>query len=175
MCTENDEKMKALFDPETLKVVQKDYEYLQKMKEMDMEILSKGKRGEGEGEEGEERKGLEMTDVVPVGGLIMARYFSFFSFFFFSLNGGIYEVFLIHIKIHINIHCLYRFHMAEVEHSTAVDMWAPKENFQKSNFPPLFSKISHITTHKKKTSRFSSPSPFFQDPLLSSTIPSSIP
>ena len=60
--------MKALFEPGTLDVVRKDYEYLQKMKEMDEEILSKGG-----GEEEEERKGIEMTDVVPVGGLIMAR------------------------------------------------------------------------------------------------------
>ena len=74
--------MENLFLPETLQAVQKDYEYLQKMKEMDMEILSKAEREEEEGKE-EERKGLEMTDVVPVGGLIMARFFFFFFFFFF--------------------------------------------------------------------------------------------
>ena len=72
--------MKALFDSDTLKAVQKDYDYLQKMKEMDMKILSKGDTGEGEGEKGEERKGLEMTDVVPVGGLIMARFLFFGNF-----------------------------------------------------------------------------------------------
>ena len=66
--------MQSLFEPDAVKAVQKDYEYLQKMKEMDMEILLK-EENQGEGGEEEERKGLEMTDVVPVGGLIMARYF----------------------------------------------------------------------------------------------------
>ena len=72
--------MQALFEPETLKAVQKDYEYLQKMKNMDMEISLKEEEGgnrEREGE-GEEKKGLEMTDVVPVGGLIMARLVAIF-------------------------------------------------------------------------------------------------
>ena len=40
------------------------------MKNMDMKISLE--RGEGEGGE-KKKKGLEMTDVVPVGGLIMAR------------------------------------------------------------------------------------------------------
>ena len=80
--TENDEDIIALFEPETLKVVQKDYEYLQKMKEMDMEILSKGEKEEEGGGEEEERKGFQMTDVVPVGGLIMARFFCLFFYLF---------------------------------------------------------------------------------------------
>ena len=85
------------------------------MKEMDMEILSKEEK-QGEGEEEEERKGLEMTDVVPVGGLIMARYVFvviWFSFFLFS--------FLAFLDTFV-----FRFHMQEVEHSTAVDMWGHK-------------------------------------------------
>ena len=74
--TENDEEMQGLFQPETLEAVQKDYDYLQKMKNMDMEISLKEKE-EGEGDGEGKKKGLEMTDVVPVGGLIMARLFFF--------------------------------------------------------------------------------------------------
>ena len=70
----NDEKIqKSIFDKEVIEAVKKDYEYLKKMKEMDMKISNAEKGGE-EGEEGQ-RKKLEMTDVVPVGGLIMARFF----------------------------------------------------------------------------------------------------
>ena len=65
---------------ESMVAVQKDYEYLTKMKLMDKEIIKKrkrekkGKKGdEGEGEREREGK-FEMTDVVPVAGLIMARF-----------------------------------------------------------------------------------------------------
>ena len=66
----NDEKIQGLFQPETLKAVQKDYEYLRQMKEMDMKIISQGEFPENK----EGKTGFQMTDVVPVGGLIMARF-----------------------------------------------------------------------------------------------------
>ena len=75
----DDEEIEAIFKPEIIEAVKKDYEYMKKMQEMDMEILSKE---EEECDEGEGKKGLEMTDVVPVGGLIMARFLFFFFFFF---------------------------------------------------------------------------------------------
>ena len=66
---------------EALKTIKQDYEYLSKMKKMDEEISNKRKSGEGEGgKEGEEgeggkKKGLVMTDVVPVAGLVMGRFY----------------------------------------------------------------------------------------------------
>ena len=73
-----------VFKPEIVEAVKEDYEYLQKMKEMDSEI-SLNSQSEGEEEEGGEevKRKFKMTDVVPVGGLIMARFF--FSFFFFNV------------------------------------------------------------------------------------------
>ena len=71
---------------EAMVAVQKDFEYLKKMKLMDKDIIKKrkrekkGKKNKGEEEEGEEaekkkKEGrFEMTDVVPVAGLIMARF-----------------------------------------------------------------------------------------------------
>ena len=95
----NDEKLQVIFLPEIVEAVKKDYEYLQKMKEMDMKIEEE--EAKGEGKERRKIKGLEMTDVVPVGGLIMARFlflffvlfcslFFFFneSFFFFKISYG---------------------------------------------------------------------------------------
>ena len=47
----------------------KDYEYLKKMKKMDMEIQEQARA-----EEEERRMRVEMSDVVPVAGLVMARF-----------------------------------------------------------------------------------------------------
>ena len=74
-----DEEIEAIFKPEVLEPVKKDYEYLKKMQEMDMEISLREEKDEGS----EGKKGLEMTDVVPVGGLIMARFFFFLILFDF--------------------------------------------------------------------------------------------
>ena len=52
----------------------KDYEYLKKMKKMDTEIQEQAKEDEEEGEGKERRRRVEMSDVVPVAGLIMARF-----------------------------------------------------------------------------------------------------
>ena len=71
---------------QALKTIQKDYEYLTKMKKMDEEISEKTRKrkmreegGGGEEEEGKEggekKKGLVMTDVVPVAGLVMGRFY----------------------------------------------------------------------------------------------------
>ena len=52
-----------------LKELKKDYEYLLRVKEMDKEIDELRKENPGQ-----VKKKLEMTDVVPVAGLIMARF-----------------------------------------------------------------------------------------------------
>ena len=49
-------------------VMRRDYEYLVKMKEMDEEIQEKLREG------GMEKKQLELSSVVPVSGLVMARF-----------------------------------------------------------------------------------------------------
>ena len=48
--------------------LRRDYEYLVKMKEMDREIEKRKKEGRGE-----KKKGLVISEVVPVAGLVMAR------------------------------------------------------------------------------------------------------
>ena len=58
--------------------MKRDCEYLVKMKEMDERIEEEQREGK------REKRQLELSDVVPVAGLVMARYyFDFFFFFFF--------------------------------------------------------------------------------------------
>ena len=55
-----------------------DLDYLKKMKKMDDEIYEKRKMEKGKGKKGEEKtRGFQMTDVVPIAGLVMARFSMF--------------------------------------------------------------------------------------------------
>ena len=56
------------YSEERLKALERDRDYLLEMKQMDNEIKKKREDGKTEG------TGLEMTEVVPVAGLIMARF-----------------------------------------------------------------------------------------------------
>ena len=140
--SEGDLGIEEIFKPEIVEAVKEDFEYLQKMKDMDMEI-SLNSQSEGEEEEEEEvKRRIEMTDVVPVGGLIMARfiiifyflfcilYFLFFIFYFlFCIFYFLFFVFYFLFCIFfLFIFFLFRFHMEEVEHSTAMDLWGDTLN-----------------------------------------------
>ena len=53
-------------------IIKRDYEYLVKMKEMDLEIEREKREGK------REKKKLELSVVVPVAGLVMARFHMLF-------------------------------------------------------------------------------------------------
>ena len=90
----NDEEIQAIFQPDIIEIVEQDYQRFKKMKEMDQEIIDKWEKEKKEGKGKEEAKGgFVMTDVVPVGGLIMAKFIfilSLFFFFFFNFCSIVY-------------------------------------------------------------------------------------
>ena len=59
------------FTEEDIESVKKDYEYLMKVKQMDLELKEKRKQ------KNREKEPLRMTDAVPVSGLVMARFHIF--------------------------------------------------------------------------------------------------
>jgi hypothetical protein len=66
---ENESESDVVDVEERVSSLEKDLKYLLKMKEMDEEIRQRSKSGSLA-----ETKAIEMTDIVPVGGLIMARF-----------------------------------------------------------------------------------------------------
>ena len=63
--------IKLEYSEEEIESLKKDYEYLMKVKEMDLELKEKRKQKK------REKEPIQMTDAVPVSGLVMARFHIF--------------------------------------------------------------------------------------------------